>query len=108
MTGQLYDLAIASLPYLYSGIAPIAIAGYLPQIFRLAKSTGNSQDISLMTWWIWLSTWIISLLYGVFVLADWRFCLIAIVNVVGHLTVIGFTAYNRYFRNKPSSVQCGE
>jgi len=100
----MHELFLTALPYLYSSIATIAVAGYLPQIYRLAKSRGSSEDLSLVTWWIWLSTWLISLSYGAFIMKDWRFCMIALVNIAGHIAVIGLGTYNCYFRvkTKPS------
>jgi hypothetical protein len=92
------ELFIAALPTLYGSIAAIAIAGYVPQIYRLARSQSHAEDMSLITWWLWLSTWIISATYGIFILADWRFCMIAMTNIMGHTAIIGLTIYHRYFR----------
>ncbi|MES2356239.1 MAG: hypothetical protein V4568_17905 [Pseudomonadota bacterium] len=97
----MYELFLTALPHLYGSIATIAIAGYLPQIYQLAKSEGAAAGVSLITWCIWLFTWLISLSYGAFILVDWRLCMIAGVNIAGHLGVIGLTAYQRYFRHKP-------
>ena len=93
-------MLLTILPYLYASIALVAIAGYLPQIYKLARSHGDSGDISLLTWLIWLSTWLISLLYGMLILHDVRFCLVAAVNIAGHVAIIGLTFYNRHYRNK--------
>lgn len=94
------ELFLTALPYLYSSVATIAMVGYLPQIYRLAKSQGSSDDLSLVTWWIWLTTWLISLSYGALIMKDWRFCMVALVNITGHLAVISLGTYNCYFRGK--------
>lgn len=54
------------------------------------------MDISVSTWLIWSSTWIISFMYGYFELHDFKFCLVSGINLAGHLTVILLTCKNRY------------
>lgn len=94
------NIFFTSLPYLYQSVAVIGAIGYLPQIYTLAKAQDDCHDISLATWFIWISTWIISFLYGVFFLNDWRFLMIAGVNITGHIVVIGLTVYNRFYKFK--------
>lgn len=49
-----------------------------------------------------MGTWIISLLYGIFELADLKFCIVAIINLVGHTIIIGLTLRNRKrFKDAP-------
>jgi hypothetical protein len=96
--------AIDIIPFLYQGVAIIGGIGYLPQIYKLIISKGISKDISIVTWLIWLSTWIISLLYGILFLDDWRFCLVASVNIAGHLAIIGLTLYNRTFHKQVGGI----
>jgi len=100
----MYELFLSVLPHLYGSLATIAIAGYVPQIYQLAKSEVAAEGVSLITWCIWLSTWIISLAYGALILVDWRLCMIAGVNIAGHLGVIGLAVYHRYFRRKRGNV----
>ena len=82
--------------FLYSLVGVVAIIGYTPQIVTLWKSTTMSEDVSIPTWAIWLVTWIISLTYGIVELADLKFCLVALINIVGHLAIIGLTLRNRH------------
>jgi len=83
------------IDFLYSGIAVIAIIGYTPQIIKLWQSDNDSKDVSILTWLIWMGTWVISLLYGIFELEDLKFCIVAVINLFGHSAVIGLTLRNR-------------
>ena len=83
------------IDFLYSGIAVIAIIGYTPQIIKLWKSNTDSKDVSLLTWLIWMGTWVISLFYGILELQDLKFCIVAIINLIGHVFIIGLTLRNR-------------
>jgi uncharacterized protein with PQ loop repeat len=94
------ELFLTALPYLYQSIAVVAAIGYLPQILSLLRAKTPSLDISLTTWWIWFSTWVVSLVYGIVFIKDVRFITIACVNLAGHVGVIGLTVYNRYYRFK--------
>jgi len=90
------------IDFLYSLIAIVAIIGYTPQIIQLWRSKTDSKDVSLLTWGIWMGTWIISLLYGVFELGDMKFTLVAIINLIGHVFIIVLTLCNRNrFKNAP-------
>ena len=91
---------IEIIPLLYQLVAIISAIGYLPQIYNLIISTGKSLAISLTTWFIWLSSWLISLTYGILYIEDWRFILVASINVLGHVLIIGLTIYNRFYRFK--------
>lgn len=80
---------------LYSTIVIIAVFGYVPQLYKLWKSETDGMDISIATWLIWLYTWVISLLYGIFELEDLKFCIVAVINLIGHFGIIGLTLRNR-------------
>ena len=83
------------IDWLYATIVIIAVFGYIPQLIRLWKSEGDSNDISITTWLIWLYTWIVGLLYGIIELQDLKFTIVASINLIGHLAVIGLTLRNR-------------
>lgn len=83
------------IEHLYTLVFFIGLAGYLPQIIQLIRSRSYAEGISLVTWGIWSSTWVISLLYGYLCLADARFCLVAATNLLGNLTIISIVYYNR-------------
>lgn len=80
---------------LYSCVAIVGAAGYIPQIIQLLKVKTQAKSLSLITWSIWLTTWIISFSYGLFYLHDTRFCIVALVNIIGHLAVMGLVLYRR-------------
>ena len=81
--------------FLYSGVAFIGLAGYLPQILRLLKAA-NTDGVSLGTWFIWSVTWLISLSYGIICAQDVLISLVATINLVGHLIIIGIVCIKRY------------
>lgn len=83
------------LPFLYSLVAIIGAAGYIPQIVSLIQTRDPSYNISISTWLIWSSSWVISLLYGIVCLSDLLFCIIATVNLTGCLSVLLLVVHNR-------------
>jgi len=88
---------------LYSTIVVIAVFGYAPQLWKLWHSKGDGKDISITTWLIWLYTWVVTLLYGWIELADLKLCIVAGINLIGHLAIIGLTYRNRKKHNESSS-----
>ena len=81
--------------FLYPLVPIIAIGGYLPQIYKIAKSKTSMGSVSLMTWLIWFCAWGISLGYGVFSLQDFMFSLCCLVNMTAHVAIISLVAYKR-------------
>ena len=88
-------MTMSIISLLYSTIVIIAVFGYAPQIWKLWKSDSDGNDISITTWLIWLYTWVVTLLYGWIELADLKLCIVAMINLVGHLTIIFLTYKNR-------------
>lgn len=80
---------------LYSTIVVIAVFGYAPQIWKLWRSDSDGRDISITTWLIWLYTWIVTLAYGWLELADLKLCIVAAINLIGHIAIIALTLRNR-------------
>lgn len=81
---------------LYSTVGFVIIAGYMPQIFRLVRTTTNCMDISIPAWAIWNYTSVISLLYGIFEMHDPKFIFVCATNVLCINAVIFITLYKRY------------
>ena len=81
---------------LYGTIVLIAVFGYVPQIYKLIKSNSDGKDISITTWLIWLYTWVVTLLYGWIELEDTKLCIVAGINLFGHIAIIGLTLRNRH------------
>lgn len=94
------EFFLGALRYLYGSVALVALTGYLPQIFKLWRSRGESDDVSLLTWCIWLSASTISLFYGAVCLRDLPSCLVAAANIAGQAAIIGLTLHNRRRRIK--------
>ena len=91
---------------LYSTIVFIAVFGYVPQIYKLWRSDSDSKDVSILTWLIWLYTWVVTLLYGAFELGDLKLCIVAVINLVGHVVIIALTLRNRNrFKNQPQDTE---
>lgn len=89
------------IDWLYATIVVIAVFGYAPQLWKLWKSKTDGKDISITTWLIWLYTWIVSLAYGIIELDDLKFCIVAVINLIGHIGIITLTLRNRKrFKNK--------
>ena len=88
-------MTMSIISLLYSTIVIIAVFGYAPQIWKLWKSDSDGNDISITTWLIWLYTWVVTLLYGWIELADLKLCIVAMINLVGHLAIIFLTYKNR-------------
>ncbi len=87
--------------FAYSFIPLIGMAGYLPQIKTLLSSESRGHSISLSTWFLWLATWVISLGYGIICLQDILFSITCIINLIGHIAVIGLVLYKR---NRPFAI----
>lgn len=87
---------------LYPLVFLIGLSGYLPQLYALITCRTSAESISLLTWFIWTSTWLISLGYGLTKLDDLMFCAVALMNVIGHLTVIILVMYRRGFLTLPA------
>ncbi|MBI1327458.1 MAG: hypothetical protein GC136_07420 [Alphaproteobacteria bacterium] len=71
------DIIIA----LYSIIPFVIMMSYLPQIISLFKATTEEvRGISLSSWFIWVSTGFITLLYATFIMHDARFIFVSAVG----------------------------
>ena len=80
---------------LYAVVFFIGLAGYLPQIINLIKDQSSTKGISLLTWFIWSSSWLISLAYAYLCLEDLKFTLVAAMNLLGHMAVIALVIRGR-------------
>ena len=86
------------LSWLYSLSGVVIVAGFLPQITKLIGATGRSVAVSLFSWWIWAATSAVAVTYGVLIVKDWRFTLLAALHLTCELTVACLVLYNRYVR----------
>lgn len=81
--------------YLYPVVPLIGLMGFMPQIIRLVKLEQTPDAISLSTWLIWTTTWLISFGYAVYTLQDLMFAITSGMNLVGHILIIMLTVYKR-------------
>lgn len=85
-----------TIAFSYALLPLINSAAFLPQAFKLYKSTPEeARSISLEAWGIWLLASIITFLYGVINLHDPLFCLVASVSVFWNITLITLVVWKR-------------
>ncbi|MGH1457002.1 MAG: hypothetical protein ACRBDI_09495 [Alphaproteobacteria bacterium] len=90
--------------FLYSLVGIIALFGYLPQIITLTKAKTPCLDVNIQTWCIWLTSWVISLIYGIIELHDLKFSAVALINVAGHCGILFTTIYKRKKYSKEETI----
>ena len=81
--------------FLYPIVPLVGLTGYLPQIITLLKTSESPKSISLSTWLIWTTTWMISFGYAVFSLQDLLFATTSGMNLAGHVLIIALAVYKR-------------
>lgn len=86
--GELFTLIYPIVPL-------VGMAGFVPQILTLLAMKEAPKSISLLTWYIWTCTWLVSFGYAVFALQDLLFTLTCGMNLIGHCVIIGLTVYKR-------------
>ncbi|MAI62703.1 MAG: hypothetical protein CBB87_09535 [Micavibrio sp. TMED27] len=85
--------------FLYPIVPLIAMSGFVPQFIAAFRCTKGVPGVSLMTWNIWLASWMISLGYAVFALNDLMFSLTCLMNVILNVAFISMvmTKRQRFF-----------
>ncbi len=83
----------ALFTFLYPFVFVIGMAGYAPQLYKIYHEPACAKAMSLSTWSIWLSSWALSLGYGITVIQDMKFCIIAGMNVIAHFITISMIVY---------------
>ncbi len=86
------------LSFMYAGVGAMGVAGFVPQIIKLLKATGQSKAISLQTWGIWTFGNSISFLYAIFILKDLTAIAVIGGNLMGTTSVFCLASYNRFIR----------
>jgi len=84
--------------YLYPVVTVGSLAGYLPQIIKLARANSADDKIALQSWLTWIGTYVISLGYGVFHLKDTMFVATTCISMVSMIVVVCLVLYNRHVR----------
>lgn len=92
------------LSLLYAGVGLMGVAGFIPQIIKLATATGQSKAISLQTWSIWSFSGIVSLSYAIFILGDSMAIAVTAGNCTGTIAVLSLASYNRFIRFRDEEI----
>ena len=88
---------------LYATVPAVIFLGYLPQIAQLIRAKNDCRDISLLAWVMWDYVLIVSVLYGIYVLDDFKFTMASALNCACVNVLIGITLYKRRkYRQKSS------
>lgn len=90
------EMTIAVIAYyLFTFFNSLRVIAYLPQIYRVAQDTQGASCISYMTWMLWAAANASTSFYAFANLADLMLGLVALMNTVCCLTVIGLTLFKR-------------
>lgn len=89
---------------LYPFVFLIGLAGFGPQIHKLLTEPTAAEGMSLSTWFMWALTWVISFGYGVTVLKDPMFCIVAGTNMTAHILVFALILYRRRAMPAPETL----
>ena len=80
--------------YMYPLVSVISVIGYFPQIVKILKSVEPPQSVSIMSWYVWTLSAVLTFGYAMFHLDDLMFSLTAGVN----LTLVSLTTGILLFR----------
>ena len=83
------------LHFSYAISGTIIIICYLPQIHAVMKSKSKLKEISLWAWGLWSACNLISLMYGVKILHDFKFSLFAFLNFIACFIVFAIAGIKR-------------
>ena len=83
------------ISFLYSIAIIVIIAAYFPQIWTLLRARTRCSDISLLTWFTWEATSIISLLYVTFEVYDLKLIIVYSACSTCNAAIIAITLYKR-------------
>lgn len=86
---------VSAIAWLYLLTNAMRAVTYVPQILLVWRCRDGARTVSLLTWVCWTVSNVFTLLYGLVVLVNLAFALIALVNVVGCGTVVAITAQRR-------------
>jgi len=79
---------VLSLLYGVSGLAATAL--YIPQILRYHRAPLTRHSISLLTWGGWVAVTMVTIPYAIYVVKSPLFALVASINAIAQLTVLGY------------------
>ena len=86
---------VAAIAWLYLLTNVLRVFSFVPQILLIWRSANGARDVSLLTWGWWLVSHVFAVLYGVLVIHDAAFVLIALINLLGCTVVVALTGQRR-------------
>ena len=84
------------LHFTYSISGSVMIAFYLPQIISCLKAKDRLENISLLSWSVWVICIFNTTCYGVFIIKDLKFSTFAFFNCLACFLVCTITVYKRW------------
>lgn len=91
------------IDFLYSTVGIVVAIAYMPQALKLWRSTSPCHDVSLVAWLIWDYTSIVSLLYSIYTLDDFKLSAVNAINVLFITLIICITLYKRRKYKEPTN-----
>lgn len=89
------DPMMSAIIWLYLITNAIRIFTYVPQIVVVWRCTDGAFSVSLLTWGSWVLSHVSALFYGVLVVHDVPFVLIALINLFGCASVTVIVMHRR-------------
>lgn len=86
------------LVFLYGIIGVIEMVAYGPQIIKLAIAKDNGNEVSPMSWFLWLSASIVGTAYALIHVKDLLLTLVTAGHVLGCGLILGLALYNKHMR----------
>jgi uncharacterized protein with PQ loop repeat len=86
-------LAAVGWAYLLSNA--LRVFTYVPQIVTVWRCEDGARSLSLLTWWSWVVSNVATTAYGLLVLRDLPFLMIALLNLGGCGTVAMIAMHRR-------------
>ena len=97
---------IGAIAWLYLVTNATRLVTYLPQIIAVWRCNDGAHSVSVLTWGSWVLSQGTAMLYGMVVLRDLPFVLIAVINFLGCacVTVIALRRRAQWKRMRASTV----
>lgn len=89
------DALLSMVTWLYLVTNAARVFSFLPQIHAVWRCTDGAHAISLLTWGSWVLSHVSALWYGVLVMHDLPFVVIALINLSGCSAVMAITMRRR-------------
>ncbi|WP_394792018.1 hypothetical protein [Rhodoferax sp.] len=95
------------IAWVYLATNATRVVTYVPQILAVWRCTDGALSVSLLTWGSWVLSQAAAMLYGVLVVRDLPFVLIALINFLGCACVTAIGMQRRaQWKRKHSPPRC--